>query len=333
VYNSANTEGIELEYAESRGLADALDDAAMGSGVLTVSGLSYRYVKEEGADYGVLMNCSVEIQAKRKMALLAAIVFLVACAASIFTSVLFSRISVKPVEIAWAQQKRFVQDASHELKTPLSVILANMSIIKSLPYMPVLAVSRWIENTEQEALRMEGLVESLLFLARADDAQGPQEKVEVNFSDLAQASALSFESVAYEHNVGIDYEIADGIEVNGSYPQLARLADVLMDNAVKYSPRGSIVSVCLKARQSKAVLTVKNETKDLRQEDLSQLFDRFYRADPARAMDGYGLGLSIAKSIAESHDGTITASLDGTESYTFVTFTVTLPTVAAKATA
>lgn len=242
-----------------------------------------------------------------------------------FISLFLSSFALRPAKKAWEQQRQFVGDASHELRTPLTVILTNSSILLSHPEETVKKQIKWVEYIQAEAQRMQGLVNDLLFLAKSDDAQAVKPVLQsVPFSDLITGCMLPFESVAFEAGVTLDSEIASGITLTGNEPQLRRLAVILLDNACKYAGSGGSVQVRLNRIQNEAQLEVQNTGEPIPAEHLPHLFERFYRTDSdrARSTGGYGLGLSIAKSIVEAHKGTIFVT--STEQ-TGTTFTVRLP--------
>jgi len=235
-----------------------------------------------------------------------------------FISLYLSKWALRPVERAWEQQRRFVADASHELKTPLTVILANTGILKSNRLSTVEQQMNWIENTGAEATRMKKLVDSLLFLAKADNTELSVTLSKVNLSDIAISSALAFESVAFERGVLLaTSEIAADIYISGNEAQLKQLIGILLDNAVKYSEEKGVVTLSLETRQSKAALTVHNQGSYMAADDLEHVFDRFYRADKSRSAEGYGLGLAIAKSIVDAHGGKISVRSDAVHGTTF----------------
>jgi len=235
-----------------------------------------------------------------------------------FISLYLSKWALRPVERAWEQQRRFVADASHELKTPLTVILANTGILKSNRLSTVEQQMNWIENTGAEATRMKKLVDNLLFLAKADDTELSVTLSKVNLSDIAISSALAFESVAFERGVLLaTSEIAADIYISGNEAQLKQLIGILLDNAVKYSEEKGVVTLSLETRQSKAALTVHNQGSYMAADDLEHVFDRFYRADKSRSAEGYGLGLAIAKSIVDAHGGKISVRSDAVHGTTF----------------
>ena len=239
-------------------------------------------------------------------------------------SFFLARMSLRPVEHAFSEQQRFVQDASHELKTPLTVILANLSILKSRPAATIQEKMLWIQNTETEARRMQELTERLLFLAKADSKRLSPKIERLSLSQLTEAAALPFTALAFERGLTLDTEPEAGISVKGDAQALTQLLAILIDNALKYARSGSVVTVRLARQKKYALLSVHNEGEVIPQDALPHLFDRFYRVDKsrARAQGGYGLGLSIAKTIAHAHGGDIRVESSAEHG---TCFTTTLP--------
>ena len=229
-----------------------------------------------------------------------------------------------PVARAWDQQQRFVADASHELKTPLTVILANTSILRAHPERSVTSQSQWIESTQSEAERMQELVRDMLDLARPEHAETVREHARVDLTDLVEGGLLQFESVAFERNVSLASDIDRDVSVTGDAARLRRLVTTLLDNACKYVEKGGRIAVTLRQTARRIELHVHNTGTVIAEEDLPHVFDRFYRADKARTRSegSYGLGLAIAREIAEEHGGSIAAASDETNG---TTFTVALP--------
>ena len=232
-------------------------------------------------------------------------------------SVFLSRWAVKPVASAWQQQKQFVADASHELKTPLTVIMTNAELLQTDEY-----EEQERKNFSQSILtmsqQMKTLVEKLLELARSDAEQPKQQMKPVDLSKLILDTAISFEGVFIERGLTVESEVESGITVNGSEPMLQQIADILLDNAQKYSSPGGETTVRLySSGYGKCRLTVSNPGKEIPPEDLKRIFQRFYRMDKARSRDGsFGLGLSIAESIVAQHKGSIWAeSKDGMNTF------------------
>ena len=245
-------------------------------------------------------------------------------AAFFFVGLFLSGLALRPAEKTWKQQRQFVADASHELKTPLTVILANTGIVLAHPEDPVSAQSKWLEYTQEEARQMKGLVEDLLFLAKSDDARLESHFLPLDMSELVQGCLLPFEPVAFEAGVALESQVEPGLTLTGDEAQLRRLVRILLDNGVKYAGRQGTVELSLSRQQDKLRLTVRNTGTPIPAEHLPHLFERFYRADAARdrSQGGYGLGLAIAKAITEQHRGKISVS-SSAEAGT--TFTVLLP--------
>ena len=242
----------------------------------------------------------------------------------LLASVLLARVATRPVERTWEQQRRFVADASHELKTPLTVIIANNDILRSRPELSVGQQMRWVEGTASEATRMRGLIEDMLTLARDEesDAQAKLEMADVDLSALVEQASLAFDAVAFETGVEVREQVAAGLTVRGDRAKLERLVKTLVDNAVKYAGMGGTVSIELSAsgHKGRPVLNVNNTGPAIPHEELPHVFDRFWRSDTARTHQsngGYGLGLAIAKSIAESHGARISVTSDAQSGTTF----------------
>lgn len=254
-----------------------------------------------------------------------AAVFAGALAALLVVSVLLSRLITKPVQQAWDRQGEFVADASHELKTPLTVILANADILRDHPDELTADQAKWVSSIASEAKRMKGLVEEMLFLARSDAApQGsPAELPEVDLAEVCRQSALSFDAVAFEAGVDLSADIADAAPVKGDRAKLERLVNILVDNAIKYAGRGGRARIRLVSRKrGHATLSVTNSGDPIPPDELGRVFDRFWRSDRTRSSSGsqgasFGLGLSIAKSIAEEHGGKISVASDAASGTTF----------------
>lgn len=265
-----------------------------------------------------------ELQSLLKLLLTSLAALLGGFAAFLAVSFYLSRWALRPVEQAWEQQRQFVADASHELKTPLTVILANIGILLSHQNDTIAQQHKWIENTQTEAQRMKKLVDDLLFLAKSDAVSTPVPHIRLDFSDLVWSSVLPFESIAFEQGVKLDSDIAPDVTVQGDMGQLRQVVAILLDNACKYAGEKGKVFVQLEAVQEKIRLRVNNTGEPISPDKLKHVFERFYRADASRAREkgGYGLGLAIAQSIVTAHKGSITAQSDAKNGTTFI---VTLP--------
>ena len=226
-------------------------------------------------------------------------------------SLLLARWAVKPVEAAWQQQKQFISDASHELKTPLTVIMTNAEMLQSPDYDEENR-AQFSSSILKMARQMRGLVESLLELARMDNGNTKAVFQPLDLSSLVWEALLPFEPVFFEKGLNLLSGLDSGITVNGCGQQLHQLVDILLDNAQKYAAAPGDVTVTLRRTHAGCLLAVSNPGEPISREDLKNIFQRFYRIDKARAMDhSYGLGLSIAQGIVEAHKGRIWAESAG----------------------
>lgn len=293
----------------------------------TISSLDLRYMKQVRPDgtHIAFLPTSWQNDSLFSLVITSLLVGAGALVCFFLVSLFLSSLALRPVKIAWEQQRQFVADASHELRTPLTVILTNSSILLSHPGETVASQSKWVEYMQAEAQRMKVLVEDLLFLAKSDDVRAVKPVLSsISFSELVTGCLLPFESVAFEAGVSLESEIAPGLSLTGNEAQLRRLVVILLDNACKYAGRDGAVKIRLQKVQDNMVLSVNNTGEPIAPEHLPHLFERFYRTDcdRARASGGFGLGLAIAKSIVENHHGTISVCSDAQSG---TTFTVTLP--------
>lgn len=250
-----------------------------------------------------------------------------ALAAFFVISLFFSRWALRPVEQTWRSQRQFIADASHELKTPLTVILADASIALEHPERSVESQRQWIEGIQAEGQRMQGLVEDMLALAKHDtaevDAQATmgKQRESLDVADMAQRAVLQFEAVTFERGVEIDAAESHprAVLIGGVRNDIERVFGILIDNACKYAVAGGRVIVSAKREGKHAVVRVNNTGAPIPADDLPHIFDRFWRADEARTSGagGYGLGLSIARSIVEEHGGTLSAQSSAENGTTF----------------
>lgn len=238
----------------------------------------------------------------------------------IFVLVIFlSRFMVKPVETAFDKQKQFIADASHELKTPLTIITTNAEVLSS-----DIGDNKWLNHILSQTTRMNTLIKNLLELAKLDSYIQSVDFAEFDMGKAVQNTALSFESMAYEYGKKYEINMDENIRMTGNENNIRQLTTILLDNAFKYSNEKGSVFIELHQHGDKKILTIENTGKGIPKEDQQRIFERFYRSDSSRSREsgGYGLGLAIAASIAEVHKGHICVKSDG---QTYTRFTVIFP--------
>lgn len=231
---------------------------------------------------------------------------------------IFSKIALRPVEESLQKQKRFITDASHEIKTPLAVISAANEVIALES-----GESEWTKSIDKQIKRLTSLTEKLVFLSRMDEESYKPTVAPFDLSKAVEETALSFEAVAQVRNRALTLDVQEGIRYAGDEGNIRQLTSLLVDNALKYSDEGGYIHLHLTKSGRNAVFTVENSVEEIEKGDLSILFERFYRADTSRSSKtgGQGIGLSVAQAIVWAHKGKITAhSPDGKR----VIFTVTL---------
>ena len=228
-------------------------------------------------------------------------------AAFLLISWLLARWAVRPVETAWQQQRQFVADASHELKTPLTVIMTNAELLNS-PDFDETCRSQFAAHILSMSRQMRQLIEEMLDLARTDSGQANLVLSQVDLSKLVSDAVLPFEPVFFEAGLTLTTDIQPGVTLRGSGQHLRQTADILLDNARKYAAPPGEVTVALTRTGSRCRLAVSNPGPEISKEDLKNIFKRFYRSDAAHTQRGsYGLGLSIAQNIVLRHHGKIWA--------------------------
>jgi two-component system sensor histidine kinase CiaH len=218
-----------------------------------------------------------------------------------------------PIRLAFRRQQDFVADASHELRTPLTLIRANAEMMTRHPEQPAAANADLLQDILSETDRLSHLVTDLLTLARADAGQEPLDLAEFSLSDLAAETVRQFAPLATAHRIDLTVAADSPLTIRGDMARMRQLLVILLDNAVKYTPEGGTVEVtCRLNRQGgrlPVTLTVSDSGSGIAAEDLPHIFERFYRADPARRHDGSaGLGLAIAQWIVAAHRGRIQAA-------------------------
>ena len=300
---------------------------AKGQDSGTLSALSLRYIINTSPNDEIALGFidnSYETEFINQQILQFTLIGAASLLAFFLISLYLSRFATQPIEKAWKQQQQFIADASHELKTPITVILANTSILMAKSNVDETTNHKWISYIDLEAKRMKKLVEDLLFLARIDSTDHKLTHSSIALSDIIYENTLPFEALIFESGNTLTADIEPSLYIQGDSGQIKQLVSILLDNACKYASNKSSITVTLSQRNHQAILTVNNKGLPIPEDEVTHIFDRFYRIDKARGRDNnsYGLGLSIAHEIVRAHKGHINVNSteqDGT------TFTVTLP--------
>ncbi len=263
--------------------------------------LLYIATKENNYDIIIFMDNYVADKHILNVILFSIIFSISGCFLIFFLASYLSKWLIKPIEENINKQKQFISDASHELKTPLTIISANCDLLTTQ-----IGNNKWLTYIQNETSKMSSLVNDLLNLAKADNIKEKKLIME-NLSDIVTSSVMPFESVAFENHIKLEYHIEKNITYKCDDKSIRELVSILLDNAIKHTSNNKQIIVSLVQNKNHIELFVKNQGKPIPKEDQDKIFDRFYRVDEShhRSEKRYGLGLSIAKSIVTNHQGQI----------------------------
>lgn len=301
-------------------IATELDSKGLTSGF---SG-NYRYTiaaQGEKTTY-VFVDCSRELSSFHSFLSASVAISCIGWLAVLAIVTVASGAVIRPMVESYSKQKRFITDASHEIKTPLAVIDAANEVqeIES-------GESEWTQSIHEQVARLTALTERLVFLARMDEGSAGFTMATIDLSEAVDKAAAPFESVAVSRGKRLSTSIADGVRAHADAAAVTQVVELLLDNATRYASEGSVIELSLRAvsrgaGKGSAELVVSNAVDELPEGDLDRLFDRFYRADVSRSSKtgGSGVGLSVVRAIAEAHGGSATVSGHDHQ----ITFTVRL---------
>ena len=254
--------------------------------------------------------------------LTASIVISLAGSMLVFIMVLiFSSIAVRPVAQSYDKQKRFITDASHEIKTPLAIIDANAEVIEMID-----GENEWTQSIRKQIKRLTALTEKLVYLSRMDEDGYKMQMESFDISQAAEDMTELFKTSSKARGITLKAETEEGLNYYGNEASIRQLISIMLDNALKYTDENGVIEVKLKAAGKNRILTFYNTVEEIEKGKLDFLFERFYRLDKSRNSEtgGHGIGLSVAKAIAEAHGGKISAeSTDGKS----ILFTVSLKNI------
>ena len=312
---------LDINEDNLKDIIKKIDTNEKKLGKIKVEGSSFGYLKDNNMKGSKIVLINRESQKKLLNGILKT--FLIIGSISLFillaVSIFITNKILEPVIKSFERQKQFIADASHELKTPLAIIKTNSSVIKGNEYESVLSQMKWLNYIEDQTSRMGELIDEMLSLAKLDSGKEFFDFSNFNISHLVDNIILTFEAIIFENEIEFESDIKQEIYVNGDKEKIKKAITILLDNAIKYTNKNGKISVFLKEDKNKVKIVVKNTGEGIKKEDLDKIFERFYRVDGSRTREtgGYGLGLSIAKSIVESHKGKIYANSTLGEKTTF----------------
>ena len=266
----------------------------------------FRISAEETAMRISFLDCSREFSSFRSFLLISVCMATVGYVAFFFVILFFSNRLLKPVVESYEKQKRFITDAGHEIKTPLAIISADVDVLE-MEY----GENEWLEGIQTQVKRLASLTNDLVYLSRMEETEEKLQMIEFPFSDVVSETAHAFHAVAQSKGKHFQCSVQPMLSLNGSEKAIRQLINILLDNAMKYSPEGGKVALSAERQGRYIHLSVWNTTVvPVDKQDLSHIFERFYRLDSSRSTQtgGYGIGLSVAKAIVSAHNGKISAT-------------------------
>jgi len=265
----------------------------------------YRKINKENDTYVIFLDCGRSLDTFRGSLAINCLISFAAFFVSMILIVIVSKMIVRPVSESYEKQKQFISMAGHELKTPLTIISADTEVLA----MELEAENEWLTDICSQTKRMAVLTNDLLSLSRMDENREQFTMIPFPISDVVSETVQSFQTLAHSRNKDILAEITPMLSYTGDERGLRQITGILLDNAIKYA-QSKEIELKLRKKGHAIVLSVTNRSETLTDGQLRQFFDRFYRTEQSRNSEkgGYGLGLSIAKSIVEAHKGKITAT-------------------------
>ena len=300
-----NVATIDSETATDMALAAAKRNREKG-----FSG-DYRYLRTDG-DGGtrwIFLNRERELSSFRDFLLISSLISVGGLLLVFVLMVLLSGRIVRPIAQSYEKQKQFITDAGHELKTPITIINADADMLEeSAPD------SEWLRDIRKQTERLSTLTNNLIYLSKMEEESAKPLMIEFPVWEVAQETALPYATVARTQGQTFTTEVQPMLSMTGDEASIRKLFTILLDNAIKYTSKDGAIALTLKKNGRTIRLAVTNTAEGLEKGNMDRLFDRFYRADASRSSEtgGFGLGLSVAKAVTETHGGKIRAfSPDG----------------------
>lgn len=269
---------------------------------------NYRFtLSAEGSAVRItFIDCNREIMSFRNFLFSSIAMALAGYIAFFFVILFFSNKITRPVTESYEKQKRFITDAGHEIKTPLAIIKADVDVLE-MEY----GENEWFSGIQTQVKRLVGLTNDLVYLSRMEETEKDLQMIEFPFSDVVSETAQAFHAIAQSQGKTLHCQVEPMLSFTGNEKSIRQLVNILMDNAIKYSPERGYVSLSAQKQGRSIYLSVYNNTASpIEKQKLTHIFERFYRMDSSRNSQtgGYGIGLSVAKAIVDSHGGKISAA-------------------------
>lgn len=272
---------------------------------------SFRYVRTvEGNGVRItFLDCGRQLDAYYNFLIISIIMAIAGFIIVFLVISFFSGKFIRPISESYEKQKRFITDAGHEIKTPLTIISANVDVLEM-----DMGKNECLEDIRQQAERLTVLTNDLVYLARMEESENALQMIEFPVSDVVQETAAPFKTLFQAQEKEFICNVQPVLSMQGNYKAIRQLVSILMDNALKYSPVGGTVTLNFTRQNKNLILTVSNTIDTvITSENLNHIFDRFYRTDLSRNSEtgGHGIGLSVAKAIVTAHGGKINAYTKG----------------------
>ncbi len=313
------TDSIAQFEVDDDFLNTALDSVVKINGEIELDGSywSYKVVTYNNERVYAFLDITTQHEVLTNLIYTFVIIFSISFVAVYGISTYMTNRSLAKIKEAFSKQKQFVSNASHELKTPLAIINTNVDVLLSKD---ANTEDKWLNNIKFETNRMNQLTKDLLYLTKMSE-QTPKELMKhlINVSELTESTILSFEALAYEKELDLQFNVEKDISTEFVEEQYTQVLHILLDNAIKYTPNKGSIVISLEKTHNQIIFKITNTGDGIKKEDLNNVFDRFYMADKARSINpnSYGLGLSIAKTIIDNHSGKIYCESKLNESTTF----------------
>lgn len=277
--------------------------------------------KQDGTKLIIFINATQILNTLNNLRQLTFLIAIVSLMILLLLIIAFSNKAIQPYIDNMERQQQFVADAGHEIKTPLAVISADVEVLEMAE-----GENDWTRSIKGQIIRLDGLVKQLLSLTKMDGISKKDEStIKIDYSALSNLLYNDFKNLAAAKGKTMECEIAKNISILGKHDKIEQLLSLILENSTKYAAKDSIIYVSLKANKRMSSFKVTNKCEGLTKDNISNVFERFYRGDKSHnnQIEGYGIGLSVAQAIVQSHHGKIIATLNDDD--TEVTFEVKLP--------